>query len=70
MRVSTGPVPLRALEATLQVTAGAHSLTVLGVDWAAAFTVVLLPGHKEEQNIAGGRKDFRVVDLDSLVPVF
>ena len=51
MRVSTGPVPLWALEATLQVTAGAHSLTVLGVDWAAAFTVVLLQDTKKSRTL-------------------
>ena len=46
-------MPLRSLEAALQVTTAAHSLTVLDGDWAATFAVVLLPGHKEEQNMAG-----------------
>ena len=31
----------------------AHRLTVLDGDWAATFAVVLLPGHKEEQTMAG-----------------
>lgn len=52
------------------MTAAAPSLAVLDVDWAATFAVVLLPGHKEEHTIAGGRKDFRVVYFNSLVPVF
>lgn len=51
------------------MTTAAPSLTVLDVDWAATFAVVL-PGHKEEHSIAGGRKDFRVIYFNSLVPVF
>ena len=41
----------------------AHSLTVLDGDWAATFAVVLFPGHKEEQTMAGEKISELVIPI-------